>query len=131
MVPERVIFATGTGSANPTVRDWMNARIVFLMHSCSTPQIHLIFDVRHLVGISLTSLTSPVLRHPRRGWCISIGRAEPYPMTQVLRLIARITIGSYRACSRPEDALTLLQRLDPTLPDLQAYRGALMVEPSS
>jgi hypothetical protein len=131
LVPDRVIFASGAGSASPEVREWMNARIVFLMHSCSTPQIHLVCDVRQMIDIPLRSLLSPVLRHPRLGWFISVGRAEPYAMTLALRLIARMTVVNYRSCSRLEDALTLLQQADPTLPDLQAYRAALLVEPSS
>jgi hypothetical protein len=130
LIPERVIFVYGEGKISPAVRDWMNARIIYLMHSCSTSHIHLITDVRHVTQVSLSSITkpSPVLRHPRRGWFISIGASKNWLMQFVLRLVVWMMRLSYRDCDSVHEALTELRQFDPSLPDWDLSKLNLPVE---
>ena len=130
LVPERVIFVSAEGKINPAVRDWMNARIDYLMHSCATPQVHLIGDVSRMSYMTMSSITSPspVLRHPRRGWFFSVGASQNRLIRGLLACIAWIMTLKYRDCATLAEALTELQNLDATLPNLQAYQSDSTLE---
>ena len=118
LVPDRVIFVSGEGHISPAVREWINTRIIYLMHSCATPRIHLISDVRRITQVSFSSITnpSPVLSHPRRGWFISVGASKSWLMQAVLRAMVWMMTLNYRDCPTIGEALTQLNQLDPSLP---------------
>ena len=118
LVPNHVIYVSGEGVISGAVRDWMNARVIYLMHSCSTPQIHIITDVRPITRASLSSITkpSPVLRHPRRGWIISVGASKNWMIRAILGILVWMTTINYRDCSTIHEALMQLRHLDSTLP---------------
>ena len=119
LIPNRVIFVSGEGKINAAVRDWMNARIIYLMHSCSTPHIHLISDVRRITHVSPSSVTkpSPVLRHPRRGWFLSVGASKHWLMRPIMRFTVWMMTLNYQDCPTIPDALAQLRQLDPSLPE--------------
>jgi hypothetical protein len=127
LVPDRVIFVAGEGEINSAVHTWMNTRIVYLMHSCATPKIHLISDMSRITYVPLSNLAkpNPVLRHPRLGWLISVGTSRNRVMALVFLLLARFMKFKYQTCDTLDEALISLQQLDPSLPDLRPYQSEL------
>lgn len=130
LIPDRVIFVSGEGKIDAEVRDWMNARIIYLMHSCATPQIHLISDVRRITYVSPSSITkpSPVLQHPRRGWFVSVGASRRWLMQAAIRLMVWVMSLNYRDCPTIHEALRQLRQIDPSLPEWDLSQLDLPVE---
>lgn len=130
LVPERVIYMWAEGDVSASVRDWMNAKAVYLYHSCATPKIHIIIDMQTVTSRAAgTKHDRPAVWHPRRGWIISIHAIE----NPLLRTFANTMLSlmrlNYIDSPSVKAGLDTLQRVDPTLPDLQPYWENIAVKP--
>jgi len=69
LVPNRVIYVVAAGDIDARVAQWIGSEIVSLIHSCSTPHVHVLGDVRGITSLtpSLNVRGSSALTHPRRG----------------------------------------------------------------
>jgi hypothetical protein len=123
LIPERVILIQAQGSLDVIDRELAHSQIMALIHSCATPEIHLISDTKQMTHIAWSVFNRPSMmsNHPRRGWWMNIGTVPTVRVKWVARLLARLSRRRYIHCETMEEALQTLQRLDPTLPDLMIF----------
>jgi hypothetical protein len=126
LVPERVIYIWASGEISPSVREWMNTQAVYLYHSCKTPKVHLFIDTRQVTHQSpATRQDRPAIWHPRRGWCITMGNIHNPVLRALLNPLLRLLRTYIQDFSSDEEALSFLQKVDTSLPDLQPYWEAI------
>jgi hypothetical protein len=120
LVPERVILIEAKGDLELRDRETAHSQIINLIHSCSTPNVHLISDTKQMTHIpwSVFNRPSGLAGHPRRGWWMNIGTVPTVRIKWLSRLLASLSRRRYIHCETMHEALRTLQRLDPTLPDL-------------
>jgi hypothetical protein len=126
LVPERVIYIWAAGDIGPSVREWMNTQAVYLYHSCGTPKVHLFIDTRQVTHQSpATRQDRPAIWHPRRGWCVTMGAVHNPLLRAFINPVLRLTRAHIQDFTGEEAALAFLQKVDPTLPELQPYWNAI------
>ena len=122
LVPERVSYMWAKGEISPSVRTWMNAQAVFLYHSCATPKVHILVDMSNVTGRAKGSKKDqPAVWHPRRGWIVSIGVVRNTAIRVFINLVLNVMNLNYFDTESAEKGLDLLQKADPSLPDLKPY----------
>jgi hypothetical protein len=130
LVPERVIYMWAEGDVSASVRDWMNAKAVYMYHSCSTPKIHIIIDMQTVTSrVKSTKNDRPAVWHPRRGWIISIHAIENSLFRMFINALLRVLRLNYVDTPSVEEGLDYLQSADPSLPDLRPYWEKIAVKP--
>jgi hypothetical protein len=104
----------------------MNTQAVYLYHSCGTPKVHLFIDTRHVTHQSpATRQDRPAIWHPRRGWCVTMGAVHNPLLRAFINPVLRLTRAHIQDFTGEEAALAFLQKVDPTLPELQPYWNAI------
>lgn len=121
------------GELNIADREQAHSQIIALIHSCATPAVHLISDTKQMTHIpwSVFNRPSGLAGHPRRGWWLNIGTVPTVRSKWISRLLAQLSRRRYIHCDSTYKALQLLQKLDPTLPDLMAVSNAHPQAPTS
>lgn len=120
LIPERVIYIKAQGTLDVSDRETAHSQIIGLIHSCATPSVHLISDTKQMTYIpwSVFNRPSGLAGHPRRGWWFNIGTVPTMRIRWLSRFLARLSRRRYIHCESLDEALQMLQKLDPTLPDL-------------
>jgi hypothetical protein len=123
-LPDRVIYVSIQEDVTPSTADWRLHQVLGLIHSCPTPHVHIIIDVK--AGRSLPNVFHPVSRRliaqPRRGWVMAI---TDYPAWQrnLLNVFTHLTYLRYDFCPTQQAALETLQQHDSSLPPLTALEA--------
>jgi hypothetical protein len=126
LVPDRVIYMWAEGDISESVRAWMHTQAIFLYHSCSTPKVHIVVDMSKVTARPKgTKEDRPAVWHPRRGWIVSIGAVHNQLMRRLVNLLLKVMRLNYLDTDSTERGLHLLQKVDPTLPDLKPYWDTL------
>ena len=126
LVPDRVIYMWAQGEVSASVRTWMNTQAIFLYHSCATPKVHIVLDMRGVTQRPKgTKEDRPAVWHPRRGWIVSIGAVRNHLMRRLVNIVLNIMNLNCFDSETTEKGLDLLQQADPTLPDLKPYWHAV------
>lgn len=86
----------------------------------ATRSIHIISDAHDLVkfptnALSALRATESWLRHPNMGWAILINKNANPMLDFLLAVVTKVVKLKYRKATTPEEALSLLRTLDPTL----------------
>ena len=121
-LPERVIYVGIQEDITSVTADWRLHQLIGLIHTCPTQRVHVIIEVQP--GHHLPNVFHPVSRRliaqPRRGWVVTI---VDYPAWQrhLLNFLTRLTYLRYDFCATRQAAFDVLQRHDPTLPQLSNF----------
>jgi hypothetical protein len=86
----------------------------------ATRSIHIISDARTLEKFPTNALyalraTEGWLRHPNMGWAILINKTANPMLDFLLAVVTKVVKLKYRKAATPEEALSMLRTLDPTL----------------
>lgn len=123
-LPGKIIYLVIQGGITPVTADWRLHQVIGLIHSCPTPNVHLMIEVQR--GNPLPNVLYPTSRRliaqPRRGWVVTI---VDYPAWQIrlLNLVTRLTYLRYVFCSSRDEALGILQKHDLSLPHLTEHNS--------
>ena len=126
LLPDRVILIEARGKLNVADREQAHSQIIALIHSCATPEVHLISDTKQMTYIpwSVFNRPSGLAGHPRRGWWLNVGTVPTVRIKWLSRLLAQLSRRRYIHCESIDEAIQTLQKLDPSLPDLMAVSKA-------
>lgn len=126
LLPDRVILIEARGELNIADRELAHSQIIGLIHACATPEVHLISDTKQMTRIpwSIFNRPSGLAGHPRRGWWLNIGTVPTVRIKWLARLLAQLSRRRYIHCESLDEAMQMLQKLDPTLPDLKSVSKA-------
>jgi phosphatidate phosphatase APP1 len=81
--------------------------------------VHYISDVTHATNININAFKIPAaldfLKHPNMGWSVMVGGSQV--LNVVANIVGSITGAKFKTAESVEEAIQILQNIDPTLRD--------------
>jgi hypothetical protein len=124
----RVTYSYFSGEITSAELQAMDSWMIARMDASPTMTIHHILDVQDITQPASARHTMQLKapHHPRVGWTITIGSNHDAIVHFLTALVISAARVRYRDAATFEDALTLLQTLDPHLPDLQEHKAGFI-----
>lgn len=128
LLENHVLFSLHSGVMSDEDIQKMDAETIAFLETSPAQQVHHIIDARAITKAASIRQTMQVKApyHPRTGWVITIGATQNPLVRFLTALVTSATKLRYRETATLEAALTLLQQLDATLPDLTALDKEVM-----
>jgi hypothetical protein len=124
----RVTYSCFSGEIILADLQAMDNWLVACMDASPALIVHHILDLQNITqpASARQAMQLKAPRHPRVGWTITIGSTQDAIVRFLTALVISAARIRYRDVATFEAALTLLQSLDPNLPDLQQHKAGFI-----
>jgi hypothetical protein len=121
LIENRIIHIIINGDVNSDALNAMTDDVMRLLDENHTPQVHLLINDKQIKVVPKQILkmlnSSRSLRHPRLGWLIIYGTDNKL-FRFLTQMLSRMINLKQRRFLTQEEAITFLQTVDATLPEL-------------
>lgn len=114
-IPEKIILLRATGDLSTDDIIQSTEEGVALIESCSTPNVHVLFDTEELVSFTrdvfaLSNAVQKLMGHPRYGWFVMFGRNDPI-VRFITSIVTQVFKRHFKICMDRQEAVDFLQAL--------------------
>ncbi len=114
-IPEKIILLRATGDLSTDDIIQSTEEGVALIESCSTPNVHVLFDTEDLVSFTrdvfaLSNAVQKLMGHPRYGWFVMFGRNDPI-VRFITSIVTQVFKRHFKICMDRQEAVDFLQAL--------------------
>lgn len=124
LLEDRVMMVRFAGVVSDEDMDALDAFLIDNLDRSQQPFVHFVIDTRAItVQTSMKkALWMKGNRHPRRGWLVTVGALKHAPSRFIVGAMTTMFKVRHRDVETPKDAIDILQRMDPNLPELDPAR---------